>query len=179
MVPKIVAHVAFAHAHLDRVIAALDLDPTLARVVRDQLVSGLYLLHFASAATAPDVRRRMNDRGACLLARARTPGGPLARLSAEEGSLIEHAAVAGHFCRATSCVGGRNGRLALHRHGLRRNSPERLRALTILHNFDNRRLDGSAPASRFFGADHADPFEAVLAQLDPLPRPRASRRRAA
>ena len=81
--------------------------------------------------------------------------------------------------RSTACVEGRNGQLALRFHSLHRLSPRRLSALTVIHNFHIRRADGTTAAERFFGQPPEPLFEWLVANLQPPPRPRASRSRRA
>jgi hypothetical protein len=82
------------------------------------------------------------------------------------------------FCakyqRTSSAVEGRNGYLSkLHQSG-RGFSEESLKALTIIHNFDLKRLDGSTAAQRLFGHPFPDLFEWLLEHAAELPRPRRS-----
>jgi len=44
--------------------------------------------------------------------------------------------------------------------------------LTIIHNFDLKRDDGTTAAQRLFGQSFPDLFESVVLQLGELPRPR-------
>ena len=57
------------------------------------------------------------------------------------------------FQRSSSCVEGRNGVLSLNHHRLN---------LTIVHNFDVRRSDGTTAAERFFGKQHDSLFEFLI-----------------
>ena len=82
------------------------------------------------------------------------------------------------FVRSSSCVEGRNGQLSLRHHGLHQIRPARLRALTVVHNYQLRRVDGSTAAERFFGKPPEDLFEWLLAHL-PYPVRPAQRRPAA
>jgi hypothetical protein len=77
------------------------------------------------------------------------------------------------FQRASAGVEGRNGQLELRHHSLHKISAERLKALTVVHNFVIKRPDGTTAAQRFFGAKYPDdPFDWLLKRL-PLPvRPR-------
>ena len=82
------------------------------------------------------------------------------------------------FCtkyqRTSSAVEGRNGYLAkLHCAG-RGFSEQSLKALTIIHNFDLKRPDGSTAAQRLFGYPFPDLFEWLLKNAGDLPMPRKS-----
>jgi Family of unknown function (DUF6399)/IclR helix-turn-helix domain len=76
------------------------------------------------------------------------------------------------FQRASSAVEGRNGSLSQLHHNQRGLPRRRYKVWTVLHNFDCRASDGTTPASRFFRREFPDLFEAVLSQIDDLPRPR-------
>jgi hypothetical protein len=76
------------------------------------------------------------------------------------------------FQRASSAVEGRNGALAQLHHNQRGLAKQRYKGWTVLHNFDCRASDGTTPASRFFRRSFPDLFEAVLSNIEALPRPR-------
>ncbi|MEO1390011.1 MAG: DUF6399 domain-containing protein [Cyanobacteria bacterium J06634_6] len=82
------------------------------------------------------------------------------------------------FCakyqRTSSAVEGRNGYLSQLHHARRGFSKQSLRVLTIIHNFDLKRQDGTTAAQRLFGHDFPDPFEWMLTQVGDLPMPRRS-----
>ncbi|MEM9904320.1 MAG: DUF6399 domain-containing protein [Cyanobacteria bacterium P01_D01_bin.44] len=82
------------------------------------------------------------------------------------------------FCakyqRTSSAVEGRNGYLSkLHQAG-RGFSEQSLKVLTIIHNFDLKRSDGTTAAQRLFGYAFPDPFEWMLDHVGDLPMPRRS-----
>jgi hypothetical protein len=79
------------------------------------------------------------------------------------------------FQRASSAVEGRNGYLSQLHHNHRGLPQSRYQIWKALHNFDCYAADGSTPASRFFRRDFPDLFEAVLSQIEELPRPRERR----
>ncbi len=74
--------------------------------------------------------------------------------------------------RASSAVEGRNGSLSGMHHNQRGLPKGRYPVWTVLHNFDCRASDGTTPAARFFRRGFPDLFEAVLAKIHDLPRPR-------
>ena len=82
-----------------------------------------------------------------------------------------------NFHRASSAVEGRNGSLAQSYHNGRGLSNRRLSALTVVHNYDTRRSDGSTPAERLFGGQFPDLFDWLLNQMGALPLPRKPRQR--
>ncbi|MGJ3245959.1 MAG: DUF6399 domain-containing protein [Elainellaceae cyanobacterium] len=78
------------------------------------------------------------------------------------------------YQRTSSAVEGRNGYLAQRHHASRGFSAQALTVLTILHNFDLKRPDGSTAAQRLFGHPFPDLFESVLSTFSELPRPKRS-----
>ena len=82
------------------------------------------------------------------------------------------------FCakyqRTSSAVEGRNGYLAKLHHAGRGFSDKSLKALTVIHNFDLKRPDGTTAAQRLFGHPFPDVFESVLEHIGDLPMPRRS-----
>ena len=80
------------------------------------------------------------------------------------------------FQRSSSQVEGRNGYLAFV-HKANRGLPEnRLQVLTVIHNFDIRREDGSTPAQRLFDRDFPDLFEHILQNVTGFVEPRKRQR---
>ena len=69
------------------------------------------------------------------------------------------------FQRSSSCVEGRNGVLSLNYHRFHRLNERALKALTIVHNFDTRRKDGTTAAERFFGVKHDNLFDSLVATV--------------
>ena len=85
--------------------------------------------------------------------------------------------IVGQFQRASSAVEGRNGWLSQMYHNARGLTPQRLVALTVIHNFELRRSDGTTAAERLFGTPFPDLFEWVLGRMGELPLPRRARER--
>ena len=56
-------------------------------------------------------------------------------------------------------------------------SGKRLKALTVIHNYDVKREDGNTAAMRLFNTDFPDLFLWVLDRMGELPLPRKSRER--
>jgi hypothetical protein len=86
--------------------------------------------------------------------------------------------MAGKFQRASSAVEGRNGCLSQMYHNGRGLTKPRLKALTVIHNFDLKRTDGTTAAERLFGTQFPDLFEWVVDRMGELPLPREGRKRA-
>ena len=76
------------------------------------------------------------------------------------------------FQRSSSCVEGRNGMLSLNYHRFHRLNERSLKVLTIMHNFDVRRSDGTTAAERFFEAKHKNLFECLVAHVRIPGRPK-------
>jgi hypothetical protein len=73
--------------------------------------------------------------------------------------------LAERFQRSSSCVEGRNGILSLNYHRFHRLNARSLRTLTIIHNFDSRRSDGTTAAERFFEAKHENLFDSLITNV--------------
>ena len=80
------------------------------------------------------------------------------------------------FQRTSSAIEGRNGQLSRLHHATRGFSPELLNALTLIHNFDVRRADGTTPAERLFEQPFPSLFEWLVEQVDAIPLPRKSKK---
>jgi hypothetical protein len=78
------------------------------------------------------------------------------------------------YQRTSSAVEGRNGCLSRLHHNGRGFSPQTLQVLTIIHNFDTRRADGTTPAQPLFGHSFPYLFEWLVDNLGDLPLPRKS-----
>jgi hypothetical protein len=81
------------------------------------------------------------------------------------------------FQRSSSAVEDRNGCLSQRYHSCRGLSARRLRALTVIHNFDTWQADGIIPAERLFATQFPDLFEWLLREVGPLPVPRSARQK--
>jgi uncharacterized protein DUF6399 len=173
----LVATIAWVWLVVRTRVAPPHLSPELGRVLLGRLIAGLYLERVAAQARSRAERAIITPVAEGLLAQARAPDGPLAALPAEHREALEREAAwcADVFPRSSSCVEGRDGRLALGHHHLHRLRPGKLKVLTILHNDLIRRPDGTPAAERFFGAKPRDLFESVPDRLDVAARPAAPR----
>ncbi len=79
------------------------------------------------------------------------------------------------FQRASSAVEGRNGCLAQTYHSGRGLTARRLKALTVVHNFDLKRRDGTTAAERLFDIQFPDLFGWLVEQMGDLPLARTGR----
>lgn len=80
------------------------------------------------------------------------------------------------FQRTSSAVEGRNGYLSALHHANRGFTEQTLTVLTIIHNFDLQRHDGTTAAQRLFGKPFPNLFASILLTMGELPRPRHSRK---
>ena len=74
-----------------------------------------------------------------------------------------------NFQRTSSAVEGRNGCLSQIHHNGRGLTMNRLKSLTIIHNYYLKRSDGTTAAERLFRGKFDDPFEWLVAHLTELP----------
>jgi hypothetical protein len=82
---------------------------------------------------------------------------------------------AAQFQRASSAVEGRNGYLSQRHHCTRGTPTQRLKVVTVIHNFDLKRTDGTTAAERLFGTPFPDLFDWVMERMGELPVPRQAR----
>ncbi len=76
------------------------------------------------------------------------------------------------FQRASSQTEGRNGYLAFINHAYKGFPKDRLNVLTVIHNFDIKRKDGTTPANRLFNKDFPDLFDFICANVTGFKEPR-------
>ena len=87
--------------------------------------------------------------------------------------LVERAEhMANSFQRASSQVEGRNGYLAFIHHSQKGIPKQKRKALTVIHNFDTKREDGSTPAQRLFNQEFPDLFEFLCLNVTGFKEPR-------
>jgi hypothetical protein len=171
-------YLAWFWAMAESQVEVLDLSDEANRLILGKLLASYYWETASGREKEPDERRRLKEMAQRLRQEAWACGGALASLSEADQEKARQAAqrCAGLFCRSSSCVEGRNGRLSLFHHGQTRLSGRRLKALTAVHNYVVRRADGTTAAERFFGQKHPDAFAWLLQRLPDLPRPAAKRR---
>ena len=173
VVPKMVATIAFFHVQLGRHLDALALPRAVRHYAEQCLVPAAYLARLAERATTVPERTALLDLRQGLLDQAEPT--VLALLTPYQWRLLDRAVLTcvDLFVRSTSCVEGRNGRLALWHHHKHRLSAMRLSALTVIHNYWLRRVEGTTAAERFFDVPHDDLFDWLLDHIDLPARPAA------
>jgi len=150
---------------------------TLDHDFQQHLLPAVYLNKVATQTSDTEQRHALQVTAESLLSPLRHPDAPIQSLSSEARHHLEALAQAcvQTFQRSSSCVEGRNGRLALRHHSFHRLSPRKLQALTTIHNFFLTRPDGSTAAERCFGQPPTPLFDWLLQAL-PLPsRPARNR----
>jgi len=175
--PKMVASIRFVHEELKGRVELLSLPIEQEALLTDNLIPTAYLHRVASKSQDKDKRHRLRTTLDLLSSELVFPGGVASRLTEQERQMLEKAAYdcADIFQRSSSCIEGRNGRLSLWEHAMRRLRPKKLAGLTVIHNFFIQRSDGTTAAERFFGAPPRDLFAWLLTRL-PMPSRPASRR---
>ena len=169
--------VAWFWSLADARVQEMELSEEQEGVVKEKLLAGHYWAMAAGRARTAQERQRLREMAQELKEQAWREGGPLACLSEQARKAVEEVAqqTAGLFQRSSSSVEGRNGRLSLQQHGHSRVSEQRLKALTVLHNYMVKRPDGTTAAQRFFGQKHKDLFCWLLERMPDLPRPATKR----
>lgn len=178
VIPKMTATIDFFYLELGRQLARLSLPAAVVAHAEAVIMPAAYLSRLAARAPTVADRKALEATRSALLGRADPE--VLALLTPYEWTRVERVVLTcvDLFVRSTSCVEGRNGRLALWHHHLHRLPDKRLSALTVIHNYWIRRADGSTAAERFFEVPHADLFEWLLDHMELPARPTAPPARA-
>ncbi|MBK1621274.1 hypothetical protein CKO42_23220 [Lamprobacter modestohalophilus] len=174
---SLVATLAFFFMTVNTRVQALDLSPAIEQAMLNDLIPALYLERAAARSPGAEQRHRLRALSAQRLAPLQQPAHPIQSLDEATRRHLEQVAgdCADLFQRSSSCVEGRNGVLALYKHGHHRLSPRKQQVLTALHNFAIKRPDGTTAAERFFAQPHPSLFEQVLERM-PWPARPARRR---
>ena len=157
----------------------MELEREQEEVIRERLISGYYWEAAARRARNGEERKRLEEMASKLLEEGWADEA-MSRLDEEKRKEVQKMAKgAGDlFQRSSSCVEGRNGRLALMHHGHSRVSERRLKAMTVIHNYVVKREDGTTAAQRYFGQKHEDVCSWLLERMPGLPRPAKKRPKA-
>ena len=174
------AYLSFFFATVQTRVEAFDLPVELEQALHNELIPALYLQRVGARSSRAETSQRLMALSTTLLEPLRQPSHPLQQLPLATRQQLE--ALAGDcadlFQRSSSCVEGRNGQLSFHHHGCHRLSDRKLAALTAIHNYHSRRIDGTTAAERFFAHSHPPLFDLVLARVSHLPPARRRRTRA-
>ena len=177
VIVQLVATIAFFHQTVTAKVEALSLPPSIERVMYQNLIPAFYIQMAARKATTAQQKRTLEESAQRLLAPLKEESNPLSGLNAEDRKLVEKVAkeCAEVFQRSSSCVEGRNGQLSFRHHCLHKIRTQKLKALTVVHNYFIKRPDGTTAAERFFGAKPADLFQWLLDHIDLPARPAKKR----
>lgn len=178
VLPAMVATIAMFWKWFYDYLEDLPLSPEQSQSFRDHLVAEAYLSLAAPKAKFAERRKEILDVAKQRGQWARD--GPLKSLSTEEFENLKTLAIqiAQLYQRSTSCVEGRNGHLSLWHHSQHQLRPSRLRALTSLGNYYQRRPDGTTAAERFFGAPCGDLVQWLVLRMRMPGRPRVRKQAA-
>ncbi len=173
VVKNMVSTIAFFYSMVEILMEEAGISKQDKHLMREYLIPATYLRMQSEKITIPEDRERILEKSEELLKEMNQRDGPCSDISLEQlTKLAEYCA--GLFQRSSSCVEGRNAQLSLRHHGIHRLSNRSLKAQTIIHNFDNRRKDGSTAAERFFEAIPNNMFDYLKRKMAYPARPRKS-----
>lgn len=167
------------HAWWQWVLQALPVqttNPDTQNWVLTQLLPWVYWHQQTQKTRQPQLKRAYQQAAQQAQERFRTDAFTASLTAAEQQRWMDWASwMCGKFQRTSSAVEGRNGYLSRLHQANRGFTEQTLQVLTIIHNFDLKRDDGSTAAQRLFGKPFPDLFESVVRNLGELPRPRQTR----
>ena len=174
MVEKMKSTVSAFFFFIQAYVEGLHIIPKIKEIFMDVLIPMEYLKMVSSRIRIKEEKDGITTMISKLLDTLHQRDGPWNNLSDEkQKKLLLHAKTcAGKFQRSSSCVEGRNGYLSLLYHGFHRLSPEKLKSLTVIHNFFIKGKDGKIPAEKFFEQKPRDLFEWLLDKTSFPLRPR-------
>ena len=167
---------AILHAWWQWVLQALSTqtdDPDIQHWVLTALLPWVYWHQQTQKTRQPQLKQADQQATQQALARFLSNDFTQTRSDAEQQQWIDWAIwMCAKFQRTSSAVEGRNGYLSALHHANRGFTEQTLKVLTIIHNFDLKRDDGTTAAQRLFGKPFPDLFEFVVLNMGELPRPR-------
>jgi hypothetical protein len=175
-IPDLAAPVDAGWLGVEHRLAPLALDEPTQRWLQRQLLAVVYWQTQVEKTKTPTLKTAYQQ--AFRQAQVALVQHPLtATVTASEVELYSAWAsdLAGQFQRASSAVEGRNGYLSQLHHGARGTLPQRLKVMTVIHNFDLQRADGTTAAERLFRTSFPDLFDWMVERMVPLPVPRKPR----
>lgn len=170
-IAPIISYLKYFFLLIKQLIEEEDLTPEMETFFREILMPLAYL---EWAFTKRPIKERQKVNPILEKLRRKAREGPLQE---EEREKLQRKATewVRYFQRSSSCVEGRNGVLGMKHHGAHKLSARRLGALTAVHNFHMKRLDGTTPGERFFQKKHDELFEVVISRVKMLGKPRKRR----
>ena len=171
---KMTATIAFFFCTIKSIVEEMELPDHKKRLMHTHLIPGFYLQRVADREKDPAVKKAIQQKADELLYVLYDRDGPLAGCGDSEIDRMKRKAgeCAGLFQRSSSCVEGRNAQLSLRHQGMHRLSDQKLKALTVVHNYHLKRPDGTTAAERFYENKPIDMFEWLLGNMASPPRPR-------
>jgi hypothetical protein len=176
MVPSLKNTLAFFWCHVATLLADLSLDSAMQELFCYTLLPLSYLRTRLQRCRDKELKLVLKKAIESLEATLNCRDGPWLKLGEQErGSLTKKAEECSQtFQKSSSCVEGRNGVLSLIHHGHKRLSVQRLKVLSIIHNFGLTRRDNTTAAERFFGQAPKSLFDHLLNKMNWPLRPRRS-----
>ena len=172
------ATIAFFHDHISTLVHNQELPSDQEKLLLELLIPSEYMRCRASKEKSTEDRE---DRQSLSDSLRSCADDEMKKLKTEEQEKLERLAktCAEVFQRSSSCVEGRNSRLALAEHARRGLSPKKLEAMTVIHNYVIRRADGTTAAERFFNRKPNCVFDWIIQRVKSVPRPSKQRKVAA
>lgn len=174
-VPQVAAVISEWHQMKDEKCAEMKLPGDLSEWFEGYLLPKTYwetaLKRTKHRPTRELYKKELQEIELCKKQQGKTGDMPLCIIEALKEKAVE---ICRKFQRASSQVEGRNGFLSAINHNQRSFDSQRLKVLTVVHNFDTRGLDGKLPAERLFGKNMEFPslFEYIVDNFGELPRSR-------
>jgi Family of unknown function (DUF6399) len=152
-------------------------DPNTQQWVLTFVLPWVYWHQQAQKTRHPQLKQSYLDAAQLAQKRFQDNGFTLTLDPAQQQTSIDWAVcMCDKFQRTSSAVEGRNGYLSRLHHANRGFTEQTLKVLTVIHNFDLKRDDGSTAAQRLFGKSFPDVFDWVVLNMGELPTPRKSKK---
>lgn len=152
-------------------------DPDTQQWVLTFVLPWVYWHQQAQKTRHPQLKQSYLDAAQLAQKRFQDNGFTLALDPAQQQTSIDWAVwMCDKFQRTSSAVEGRNGYLSRLHHANRGFTQQTLKVLTVIHNFDLKRDDGSTAAQRLFGKPFPDLFDWLVLNMGELPTPRKSKK---
>lgn len=174
VVTSLVSTIAFFWVMVEQHLENKDFTDEEKDIIQEYLIPGFYLASVAEKEKDEVRREGIRRQSEKLLSIISQQDGVIAGVRPPKTAVLIKSAkeCAQFFQRSSSCVEGRNAQLSLRHHGIHRLSDRHLQAQTVIHNFHIKREDDTTPAMRFFEAEHGNPFDHLLNNMDYPARPR-------
>jgi hypothetical protein len=177
VLPAMIATISFFYFSIKRKVIDLSLSPADEKIMFEMLIPSFYLRNAAKKANTADKRCRLKIKSEEVWP-YKSIKEAFSGITQRDLAPLENTAkeCANLFQRSSSCVEGRNGQLSLRHHSFHQLSTRKLSALTAVHNFFIKRMDGTTAAERFFDKKPRKMFEFLLESVDIPGRPAKKRK---